>query len=183
MDDYRAYPNLTEAAEILGISTSTLSRRGLEGIRQGSKEQRLRPDEVLSEAEHHNRRPIPLVASALVRYAFEHAPESAEAVEIEVDRILVARKVSPTMDRETFLTEARRSLPRRLYAQVAGYYRTGETSRPPAMATARTDDLPVLKAAPLKRKSQVSLLATRQSPSTRERSSPQEAPERMITRE
>ena len=88
VDNYRAYPKLTEAAAMLGVSASTLSRRRLEGIRVGGREQRLRPSEVMAEADYHKRRLPELVANDLVLYARKHAPDDAEVVEIEVRRAL-----------------------------------------------------------------------------------------------
>jgi predicted nucleotidyltransferase len=88
LDNYLAYPKLTEAAAMLGVSTSTLSRRRLKGIRVGGREQRLRPSEVMAEAAYHKRRPPELVANDLVSYARAHAPHDADVVEVEVRRAM-----------------------------------------------------------------------------------------------
>ena len=130
MDNYDAFPNLTQAAAILGISTATLSRRGKGSVRMGGKELRLSPGEVMEEAIFHKRRPLTAVAGELVRFAHTRAPQDVEAVQASVASYLAARPRAQLLDRDTFLAEARRALPRRLFAQVQKFY--AESPNPPA---------------------------------------------------
>jgi hypothetical protein len=129
MDDYRGYPNLTEAAHLLGVSVATLSRQKLNGIRMGGRDIRLSPTEVLAHADFFKRRPLTEVAGELVERAYKVAPEVADNVVAEVDKVLSARPSLRSGTAIHFLAEARRVLPRRLYAQIARYYQ--ESVNPP----------------------------------------------------
>jgi hypothetical protein len=129
MDDYRGYPNLTEAASLLGVSVATLSRQKLDGIRMGGRDIRLSPTEVLAQADFFKRRPLTEVAGELVERAYKVAPEVADNVLAEVDKVLSARPSLRSGSAIDFLSEARRILPRRLFAQIARYYQ--ESVNPP----------------------------------------------------
>jgi hypothetical protein len=130
MDDYRAYPNLTEAARLVGVSVATLSRQKLHGVRAGGRDIRLSPTEVMAQADFFKRRPLSQVAGELVQRAHDVAPEVAIHVLDEVDRVLSTRPSLRPRAAVDFLAEARRVLPRRLFAQIARYYQ--ESATPPA---------------------------------------------------
>jgi hypothetical protein len=129
MDDYRGYVNLTEAAHLIGVSTATLSRQRHVGVPLGGREVGLSPTDVLALADFFKRRPVSEVAGALVERAHKVGPSVADAVNDEVDRVLSAKAPREPSTSIDFLSEARRVLPRRLYAQVARFYR--ESSQPP----------------------------------------------------
>lgn len=130
MQDLRGYPNLTEAARLLAVSLASLSRQQVDGVPMGGKEIRLPPREVLRLADFFKRRPVSDVAGELVERAFAVDETVGQAVLDEVDAVLSARPSLRPSTGTDFLAEARRVLPRRLYAQVAKYYRASVT--PPA---------------------------------------------------
>jgi hypothetical protein len=141
MDDYRGYVNQTEAARLIGVSGPTLSRRPVAGVRLGGRDIGISPSEVLRWAEFFKRRPLTEVAGELVERAYRLGPDVAKAVSAEVDEVLSARpSLRPAVETD-FLDEARRVLPRRLFAQVARYYR--ESSAPPAALTPAEEPAPV----------------------------------------
>jgi len=130
MDDYRGYVNLTEAARLVGVSVATLSRQKSVGVPLGGRDIGISPREVLRQADFYKRRPLTDVAGELVERAYRIGPDVAEAVTAEVDEVLSARPTLRRADEPDFLSEARRVLPHRLFAQVARYYQ--ESGTPPA---------------------------------------------------
>jgi hypothetical protein len=135
MDDYRGYVNLTEAARLVGVSVSTLSRHKGVGVPLGGRDIGIAPREVLQHASFFKRRPVTEVAGELVERAFAIGPEVADAVSAEVDAVLSAQSSRRAAAEPDFLAEARRVLPRRLFAQVARYYQPSGT-RPAALGPA-----------------------------------------------
>jgi hypothetical protein len=135
MDDYRAYPKLSEAARMLAVSTAALSRRKPEGVRFGGRELRLSPEEVMAQAGYFKRRPLSAVAGDLVRHTHERAPELVDIVDESMGRILAARPRPALLTGDEFLAEAQRVLPRRLYARVERFYRES-SSAPPSLRSA-----------------------------------------------
>jgi hypothetical protein len=123
----QAYPTLRQAAKMIGVTPSSLSRRSL-AFEQAGREKRLAPSIVLELAAYYRKRDEYEVGGALVDYALEHAEEYAPQVEAEVDAYLRA-----TTDRDApleadhFLAELRRSLSEDTYERVARIYRA--TSR------------------------------------------------------
>lgn len=121
MDDYRAYPNVTEAASMLGVSPATLSRRKPATVEFGGRDRRLAPMEVMRHAAHFKRRPLSAVASDLVRHTHRRAPDLVDSVDRQLGQILAARESKPVVGPE-FLVEAQRILPRKLFLQVEKFY-------------------------------------------------------------
>lgn len=116
-----AYPSQREAAAMLDVSESTLSRSEAPAITVGSRGRRYRPSAILAEAAKHKRRSLNEVAAELIRYANEREPERAVEVRREVEEFFEERQ-RPPVDAERFLKEARQTLPPRLYAQVKRAY-------------------------------------------------------------
>jgi hypothetical protein len=121
----RAYPTLRQAARMIGVTASTLSRRSLR-VEQAGREKRLSPRTVLELAAYYRKRDEYEVGGALVEYALEHAEEHVTEVEAEVDAFLreTADRDAP-LEAERFLAEARRMLPDQLYERVERAYRAG----------------------------------------------------------
>jgi hypothetical protein len=121
----QAYPTLRQAAKMIGVTPSTLSRRNLPCEHAG-REKRLDPRTILEQAAYYRKRDEYEVGGALVEYALEHAGQYVAEVEAQVDAFL-----SETSDREApldaanFLEEAQRNLPPELYKQVELAYRSG----------------------------------------------------------
>ena len=85
------YVNLTEAAQLIGVSTTTLSRHRHVGGPLERRDVRLSPTDVLGLADYFKRRPLSEVAGALVERAFKIDGTVCDAVLEEVDRVLSAR--------------------------------------------------------------------------------------------
>jgi hypothetical protein len=123
------YPSQREAAKILRISESTLSRSSATGLPSGERGRRYSARTVLEEAAKHRRRSLNEVAADLMAYARAHSPEAAQVVEGEIQDFFGSRE-RPHVEPEHFLAEARRSLPRRLYEQVKHAYEEGLEEAP-----------------------------------------------------
>ncbi|HEU4906671.1 MAG TPA: hypothetical protein VFT19_11245 [Solirubrobacterales bacterium] len=119
VDLVAAWPNQHVAAEMLGVSGSTLSRRDdLEFEVAGARTRHYRPAAVLRAAAYYKRRSLNAVAAKLIAHAREHGGEDrAGEVQTEVDAFFAQRPSEP-VDRERILREARRALPRQLYLEV-----------------------------------------------------------------
>jgi hypothetical protein len=116
-----AYPTLTDAAEMVGVTPPTLSRLSdLVYIRAGGRDHRIPAAEVLRLAHHFRRRSIDEVAFDLVAYCEAHAPDLAEAVAAEVDAAVATfYQAASKPSIAGFLRDARRFLPSGLFSQVA----------------------------------------------------------------
>jgi hypothetical protein len=119
--DYRAYPTQREAAAMLRVSASTLSRKRLDGVRVGRREIRLPAQVVLEAARANNWAPAEAVARALINYAQTHCPEAAPQVADQIDHWL-AGATRPALEREVFLAEAERALPPGLFSAILEYF-------------------------------------------------------------
>jgi len=113
-----AYPNVRAAAELIGVSPSTLSRRGDRlAERRGERDRVLPAAEVLRLAAIYRKRSLNDVAEGLIDYARKASPHEAERVREEVESFFEGRTISDR-HRGEFLALARRLLPASLYKQV-----------------------------------------------------------------
>jgi hypothetical protein len=118
-----AYPTLSEAASLLDVSASTLSRRDdLVCERMGERDRRIPAWEVMRLAVVYRKRSLGEVAAGLIAYARESSPQNAEHAQEEVQRFFEQRESSVLSD-GAFLAEAKRALPAELYEQVRRVYR------------------------------------------------------------
>jgi hypothetical protein len=117
-----AYPTLRQAARMIGVHASSLSRRELP-VEHAGREARLPPRLVLELAAHYRRRNEYEVGGALVDYALAHAPDQVAEIEAEIEHYFeeTGDRDAP-LDTVTFLEQARRHLPAALYAQVERAY-------------------------------------------------------------
>lgn len=114
----QAYPNLTAAAEILGVSASTLSRRGdVATEHRGERDIVIAPADVLRLAVIYRKRSLNDVAQALLDHARGAAPEDVGRVEDELETFFEERAVAET-ETEQFVLLARRLLPSSLVHQI-----------------------------------------------------------------
>lgn len=105
----QAYPNTTEAAKMLGVSPSTISRRqDLAGERRGERDFVLAPAEVLRLGAIYRKRSLNDVAQALLERAEPAAPSERAAIEKEVEQYFAEHTVAS--EREELLRLARRLL-------------------------------------------------------------------------
>ena len=109
--DPAAFPTLREAADLIGVDKSTVSRAEIRVVQAGANK-RVLPSQLLALALEKRKRPLTQVAAGLVTYAREHAPGEVPAVEREVEEFFAALRgdSSPSISREDFLAEARRFL-------------------------------------------------------------------------
>ena len=128
-----AYPTLTKAARLLGVSASTLSRRDdLVVERMGERDKRVPAGEVMRLAVVYRKRSLGEVAADLIARARERSSQHAEHVQEEVERFFEQRE-PPVLSDGSFLAEAERALPAELYEQVRRVYRASEGTRPPTL--------------------------------------------------
>lgn len=120
------YPSLRRAAELVGVSASTLSRRHeIERIDAG-RETRVPAAEVMRLAAFYRKRRLSRVAAELVEYAA--ASDAAETITREVDAALALYSCLPVVAApQAFLAEARRLLPASLVAQIEATLSTPHT--------------------------------------------------------
>jgi hypothetical protein len=131
-----AYPTLTEAARLLGVSASTLSRRDdLVCERMGERDKRVPAGEVMRLAAVYHKRAVGEVAADLITRTREHSPQHAEHVQEEIERFF-ERREAPMLTDGAFLAEAERALPPDLYEQVRLVYHASGGIRPPALVSA-----------------------------------------------
>lgn len=134
-----AYPNLTAAAEMIGVSASTLSRRDdLAAESRGERDRVLRPSEVLRLAAIYRQRSLNDVAQDLIDHARTASLQEAARVEEDVESFFEGRAISDER-RADFLEQARRLLPASLYAEVEATL----SQRGEALPDALIGDLPV----------------------------------------
>jgi hypothetical protein len=131
-----AYPTLTEAARLLGVSASTLSRRDdLVVERMGERDKRIPAGEVMRLASVYRKRSLGEVAASLIGRARESSPQYAEHVQEEVERFF-EQKEPLVLSNGAFLAEAELALPADLYEQVRRVYQASEGTRAPALVSA-----------------------------------------------
>lgn len=128
-----AYPTLRQAAAMLGVTVSSLSRRRGLKTEPFGRERRLAPVTVMDLAAYYRRRSEYEIAGCLLDYAIKHAPAVAEEVERELDAYLQATSERDApLDADPFLATAERHLPADLYGAVVDAYnasRTGAVER------------------------------------------------------
>lgn len=121
-----AYPTLRQAARLIGVHASSLSRRDLP-LEHAGREARFPPRLVLELAAHYRRRDEYEVGGALLDYALAHAPDRVGEIEAEIERYFEETGGRDTpLDTDRFLEEARRHLPPALYAQVERAYQANQ---------------------------------------------------------
>jgi hypothetical protein len=126
-----AYPSLSVAAKLIGVSPSTLSRRADVVRISAANQERIPAGEVVRLAAVYRRARVSRVAAALVERAAGAGAEAQELVGAEVDRAM-ERIPAPAAGpgAAVFIAEARRRLPEGLAAQVeAALKRDGEAGR------------------------------------------------------
>ena len=116
-ESLQAFPNIRNAAEILGVSASTLSRRqDLATERRGERDMALPPAEVLRLGAIYRKRSLNDVAQDLLELANAAGADEQRRVEEEIEAYFEANMVAA--QREELLRLARRLLPVELCEQV-----------------------------------------------------------------
>jgi len=116
-ESLQAYPNIRAAAQMLGVSASTLSRRAdRTAERRGERDRVLSPAEVLRLASVFRRRSVNDVAQALLDHVSATAPDEVTRVEEEIEGFFEAHTVAEQRDELRRL--ARRMLPPSMCEQI-----------------------------------------------------------------
>jgi hypothetical protein len=116
-ESLQAHPNLRAAAEMLGVSASTLSRRAdLAREQRGERDVVLAPGEVLRLGAIYRKRSLNELAQDLIDHAEELGPEERRRVEDEVDAYFEQNTVAT--ESEELLYLARRRLPDEVVAVI-----------------------------------------------------------------
>jgi hypothetical protein len=116
-ESLQAFPNIRKAAEILGVSASTLSRRqDLATERRGERDMALPPAEVLRLGAIYRKRSLNDVAQDLLDVANAAGADEQRRVEEEIEAYFEANTIAA--QREELLRLARRLLPVELCEQV-----------------------------------------------------------------
>lgn len=94
-ESLQAYPNIRAAAQMLGVSASTLSRRAdRTAERRGERDRVLPPAEVLRLASVFRRRSVNDIAQALLDHARATAPDEVTRVEEDIEGFFEAHTVA-----------------------------------------------------------------------------------------
>jgi hypothetical protein len=113
-----AYPNITTASKLMGISAATISRRrDVEKLPRGERDVVLAPAEVLRLAAIYRKRSLNDVGQDLIENARAVSEEDSLAVEAEVERFFEDR-VATDEEYKRFRTLARQLLPGELARRV-----------------------------------------------------------------
>ncbi len=116
-ESLQARPNIRAAAQMLGVSASTLSRRAdRTAERRGERDRVLSPAEVLRLASVFRRRSVNDVAQALLDHVSATAPDEVTRVEEEIEDFFEAHTVAEQRDELRRL--ARRMLPPSMCEQI-----------------------------------------------------------------
>ncbi len=123
-ESLRAYPTLSAAARMIGVSPSTLSRRDdCEPLQRGSRDHVLPPAEVMRLAAIYRKRSLNEVAADLIDLGAAQGPEDADHIEDAVEAFFAGRSRGDSV--EEFLAQAKRHLPSKLYQEVRKTVREG----------------------------------------------------------
>lgn len=129
--DVKAYPTVTEAAAMVEVHKSTVSRNADESIGAGANK-RLPAREVLRIANEQKQVPLTQVAGALIEYAKLNASGSLHEVRSEVEEFFASDRSRPkrTVSREEFLAQARDLMDDDEYRKVVELYDAAYGKRP-----------------------------------------------------
>lgn len=129
--DVKAYPTVTEAAAMMSVHKSTVSRKAEEIIGAGATK-RLPAREVLRIANEQKQVPLTQVGGTLIEYARENAPDALKEVRTQVEEFFAAdrSRKKPTVSREDFLAQARDLLDEAEFQKVAARYDATYGKRP-----------------------------------------------------
>jgi len=129
--DVRAYPTLTETAQMLAVNKSTVSKRA-QRSESANGTRRLPPEEVLRLALEQRKVPLTQVAHALIQYAETHAPAHRTEIERAIQEFFAAdrERRSHRVSREDFLSQARALLDDQAFAELERRYDEAYGHRP-----------------------------------------------------
>lgn len=116
------YPTRSQAAAMLDVAASTLTRRkDLGSIRSGGREH-VSALRVLELNAEYRKRVVNEVAQELFDFALEHNPQYAAQIEEEIEAFFETRTARPAMPREEFLASLKPALSDEQYELVSTLY-------------------------------------------------------------
>jgi len=125
-DTVPAWPNQTEAAQILGISEPTLLRRGLPHESAGAREKRYAPVTVLRAVGYFKKTTLAEAAQAVVDVAQAKYPTLVDEITEEVEQAVAELCADESRElTDDVLTELKRILPTRYHQKVESIYARG----------------------------------------------------------
>jgi len=111
----RALPTFAEAATLIGIDPSGVSRAvkklGIEPLPWGNREKHLAVADVFRIAIHAKRLALEEVGGGLLDWAQREHPEQADAIQAEVDAFFASLPEPKATPRDQFIAELRAGLP------------------------------------------------------------------------
>ena len=128
-ESLRAHLTLSATAKLIGVATTTLSRRAdCQPQARGARDLVLSPAEVMRFAAIYRKRSLNEVAAELISRAAALSAEDGERVEAAVEAFFAGQ--SQKESAAEFLAQARRHLPDELYAKVKRSVREGSGRLP-----------------------------------------------------
>ena len=115
VDRVRALPTFAEAALLIGLDPSGISRAvtklDIEPLPWGNREKHLAVADVLRIAVHANRLSLEEVGGGLLDWAEREHPEQAAAIQTEIDAFFASLPEPAPTPRDQFIAELRAGLP------------------------------------------------------------------------
>lgn len=115
-DYVRALPKLTDAAELIGLDASSVTRAiqrlGIEPLRWGGRDKHLAIADVLTIAASAQRASLEEVAGSLLEWAEREHPEHVDVFTAEIDAYFAALPAPKAQQPEAFVAELRAALPK-----------------------------------------------------------------------
>jgi hypothetical protein len=130
----RALPKLTDAAELIGLDASgvtrAIQRLGIEPLRWGGRDKHLAIADILTIAAGARRASLEEVAGGLLDWTEREHPEYVGTFTAEIDAYFSALPAPKAKEPDAFVAELRAALPKRWAAKAEEIWREyGGTAR------------------------------------------------------
>lgn len=126
-DHVRALPKLSDAAELIGLDASgvtrAITRLDIEPLRWGRRDKHLAIADVLAIAATAQRASLEEVAGGLLDWAEREHPEHVEAFTAEIDAYFASLPAPKAQQPDAFVAELRAALPKRWAAKAEEIWR------------------------------------------------------------
>jgi hypothetical protein len=126
-DYVRALPKLSDAAELIGLDASgvtrAIQRLGIEPLRWGGRDKHLAITDVLTIAASAQRASLEEVAGGLLDWAEREHPEQVDAFTAEIDTHFAALPAPKAHEPDAFVADLRAALPKRWAAKAEEIWR------------------------------------------------------------
>jgi hypothetical protein len=126
-DYVRALPKLSDAAELIGLDASgvtrAIQRLGIEPLRWGGRDKHLAIVDILTIAASAQRASLEEVVGSLLDWGEREQPEHVEAFTAEIDAYFAALPAPKAQEPDAFIAELRAALPKRWAARAEEIWR------------------------------------------------------------